>query len=200
MRTRPLTLAAVIAAAVVGCQLDPGNFIAFQFEADNRQVALINVVADTHGVTTEHWAFNTRNSYDPARGVDTVPSRSGWTFDEFKQQACAGGVSKYLQVATTEYPLVCSNPVQPTVATPPDAILGDGSFTVTQSGREVGTVFVTGKVEHWGVITGTFNRGAGFSVRPRKALTYATWASYVCSNYNPRTYWVVTSTTARLCP
>jgi len=195
-------IAVLLGASGLGCQIDPGNYIAYQFYSDKARVATIFVDETPEHVTTEHWVFDESARYDPARGVDTVPSSTGPAdLRAFKDQMCSGRPGKYLTVATTEFPLDCAHPAQPKVATPPDSILGDGSYVVTQNGREVGTVFVENKVEHWAVITGTFRRAAGFFARPRPRLTYDTWAAYACSQYNPRTYWVVTSSLpGALCP
>jgi hypothetical protein len=195
-----MATAAVVGWLAAGCQLDPGNFGAFQFyDPERRQIATVHVDEDRGGVTTEHWAFNSQ-AYDPARGVDTVRSGDPGNFDRFRTNACRSPPRKYLMVATTENPLDCGQPTQPNVKPPTDSVLGDGSYEVRQRGNEVGTVFVQNRIEHWAVITDRFRRADGFQVRPRStALDWASFAQYACKAYAQRTYWVVTATAGSLC-
>ena len=194
-------IALAAATGTAGCQLDPGNFIAYQFQTpENNQIATVHVNEIAGGATTEHWAFN-RNAYDPIKGVDVVrDSGNLGDFAAFKDKACREPVRKYLQVATNERALNCEAPIPPKVTTPADAVLGDGTYEVRQSGVEVGIVYVKNKVEHWAVITNRFRRPDGFQVRPRAALDWSGFAEYACRNYSPRTYWVVTATVGTLCP
>jgi len=191
----------LVAGCLAGCQLDPGNFGAYQFyDPDRRQIATVHVAEDSPGVNTEHWAFNSA-AYDSARGVDTVRTGDPGNFDKFKTNACRGSTPrKYLMVATTENRLDCGHPTQPDVKPPADAVLGDGSYEVRQNGIEVGTVFVHNRVEHWAVIADRFKRADGFQVRPRAdRYDWDKFAQYACSHYRERTYWVVTATAGTLC-
>jgi hypothetical protein len=198
-RRETWALALVASAGAVGCQLDPGNFNAYQPISSRGQVATIFVEDTGGGVTLEHWAFTGTTDYVPTRGVETQPSRDRWDLRTFTSEMCnPGPVKKYLKVSTTEYPLACGSPTPPSVTPPADGVLGDGSYRVLQSGVNVGTVFVSNHVEHWGV-SGSFNRRSGFVVEPISELTYQGWASLVCGRYNPRTYWVVTSQPGTLC-
>ena len=196
-----IALAATSAIGAAGCQLDPGNFIAYQFyDPDRKEIATVHVNEIAGGATIEHWAFNS-SPYDPTKGVDTVRSGSDLgDFASFKEKVCRAPVRKYLQVATDERALSCEHPVPPKVSSPADAVLGDGTYEVRQGGAEVGIVFVKNKVEHWAVITDRFRRPDGFQVRPRAALDWPAFAQYACKQYSPRTYWVVTATVGTLCP
>lgn len=194
--------AALALLAGTGCQLDPGNFGGYQFYAPvERQVSTI-WVQDVGGVTTEHWAFNNQ-TYADTNGIDTVNKGGAGSMTEFRNNACRTPVRSYIKVATTEHALDCASPVRPSIPAHSVSVLGDGSYQVKQAGREVGTVFVQNRVEHWAVKTSEFDRDAGFNVRPRGGtpLTWRSWAAYACSNYAPRTYWVVTAVDGgTLCP